>query len=103
MGLEVVMLTGDNQNVQPMPLAASWEFLRLSRRCYPRIKSRKSASCRSSGKKVAMVGDGINDAPALARADVGIAIGAGTDVAVEGSGYRTDEKRSARRCHRRPA
>jgi len=82
MGIESIMLTGDNQRV------ASYVGKRLNidtviAEVLPQEKSRKIEELINKGKKVAMTGDGVNDAPSLAIADLGIAIGAGTDVAIE--------------------
>lgn len=82
MHIETVMLTGDNEKTAKA-IASGLDIDRVISDVLPADKESVVASLQKEGKKVAMVGDGINDAPALTRADVGIAIGAGTDIAIE--------------------
>ncbi|HYV33598.1 MAG TPA: HAD-IC family P-type ATPase, partial [Candidatus Limnocylindria bacterium] len=85
MGIRVALLTGDSEAVAQY-VAKDLGIKEYFAQVLPENKSNKVKELQKDGSKVAMVGDGVNDAPALTQADIGIAIGAGTDVAIESAG-----------------
>jgi len=85
LGVDVIMLTGDNERTA-QAIAQRLGIKKIIAGVLPENKAQAIENLQAQGKRVAMIGDGINDAPALAKADLGVAIGAGTDVAIESAG-----------------